>query len=147
MWRHVKEKRNLIEFDLRNVSTKNHKETKRLVLHLEALYLLKTYFTFSLVQYQNSDQEKKSFLKFSFFEGTPRPENFVFIVSPVLQCRIWIQLILQQWTVLIFKIRRISNYWVLFNAFSIFLRLVRYRFVIYRFAGYTFRFFRYRYPQ
>ena len=33
----------------------------------------KTYFVFTLVQYQNSDQEKKSFLKFSFFEGTPRP--------------------------------------------------------------------------
>ena len=59
-----------IEFDLRNVTTKNHKQ-KGLVLRLEALYLLKTYFAFSLVQYQNSDQEKKSFLKFSFFEGTP----------------------------------------------------------------------------
>ena len=47
------------------------KKQKRLVLRLEALYLLKTYFAFSLVQYQNSDQEKKSFLKFSFFEGTP----------------------------------------------------------------------------
>ena len=41
---------------------------KRLVLRLEALYLLKTYFAFSLVQYQNSDQEKKSFLKFSFLK-------------------------------------------------------------------------------
>ena len=49
------------------------KKQKRLVLRLEALYLLKTYFAFSLVQYQNSDQEKKSFLKFSFSEGTPRP--------------------------------------------------------------------------
>ena len=48
-------------------------ETKRLVFRLKALFLLKTHFTFTLVQQQNSDQEKKSFLKFSFFEGTPRP--------------------------------------------------------------------------
>ena len=48
---------------------KNTKKHKWLALRLEALYLVKTYFA----QYQNSDQEKKSFLKFSFFEGTPRP--------------------------------------------------------------------------
>ena len=29
MWRHVKEKRNFIEFDLRNVSGKKHKETSK----------------------------------------------------------------------------------------------------------------------
>ena len=53
---------------------KNIKKHKRLVLRLEALYLVKkTHFAFTLVLYQNSDQEKKSFLKFSFFEGTPRP--------------------------------------------------------------------------
>ena len=67
-------KRNEIVLSLTwEISTKNHKETKKIVLRLEALYLLKTYFAFSLVQYQNSDQEKKSFLKFSFFEGTPWP--------------------------------------------------------------------------
>ena len=49
------------------------KKQKRLVFRLEALYLLKTYFAFSLVQYQNSDQEKKSFLRFLFFEDTPGP--------------------------------------------------------------------------
>ena len=52
---------------------KNIKKHKRLVLRLEALYLVINIFSFTLVQYQNSDQEKKSFLKFSFFEGTPRP--------------------------------------------------------------------------
>ena len=55
------------------LARKNIKKHKRLVLRLEALYLVKTYFAFTLVQYQNSDQEKKSFLKFSFFESTPRP--------------------------------------------------------------------------
>ena len=43
MWRHVKEKRNFIEFDLRNVSAKKHKH-KRFVLRLEALYLVKNVF-------------------------------------------------------------------------------------------------------
>ena len=51
---------------------KNIKKYNRPVLRLEALYLVKTYFAFTLVQYQNSDK-KKSLLKFSFFEGTPRP--------------------------------------------------------------------------
>ena len=47
---------------------------KRLVFYLKALFLLKNaYFAFTLVQLLNSDQEKKSFLKFSFFEGNPRP--------------------------------------------------------------------------
>ena len=47
---------------------------KRLVFYLKALFLLKNaYFAFTLVQLLKSDQEKKSFLKFSFFEGNPRP--------------------------------------------------------------------------
>ena len=56
------------------LARKNINKHKRLVLRLEALDLVKkTHFAFTLVQYQNSDQEKKSFLKCSFFEGTPRP--------------------------------------------------------------------------
>ena len=54
------------------LAQKNIKKHKRLVLRLEPLYLVKKHIL-SLVQYQNSDQEKKSFLKVSFFEGTPRP--------------------------------------------------------------------------
>ena len=41
------------------LARKNIKKHKRLVLRLEALYLVKTYFAFTLVQYQNSGQEKK----------------------------------------------------------------------------------------
>ena len=55
------------------LARKNIKKHKRLALRLEALYLVKTYFAFTLVQYQNPDQEKKLFLKLSFFQGTPRP--------------------------------------------------------------------------
>ena len=46
-----------------------------------------------------------------------------------------------------FKIRGISNYWVLINGFWIRLRFARYRFITYRFVRYTFRFVRYIYPQ
>ena len=55
------------------LARKNLKKHKMLVLRSEALHLVKTYFVFTLAQYQNSDQEKKSFSKFPFFEGTPRP--------------------------------------------------------------------------
>ena len=55
------------------LARKNIKKHKRLVLRLEALYLVKNIFCLYFSPYQNSDQEKKSFLKFSFFEGTPRP--------------------------------------------------------------------------
>ena len=60
----------------KTLARKNIKKQKRLVFHLKALFLLKkTYFAFTLVQQQNSDEDKKSFLKFSFFECTPRPKT------------------------------------------------------------------------
>ena len=48
MWRQVKlkEKRNVIEFDLKKVSAKKHKETNRLVFRLKALFSLKNIFCF-----------------------------------------------------------------------------------------------------
>ena len=69
-----KEKRNVIEFNLRNVSVKKLKETKRARIRLKALFLLKNIFClqFSLIT-KTLIKKKKSFLKFSFFEGTPRP--------------------------------------------------------------------------
>ena len=42
------------------LARKNIKKHERLILRLEALYLVKKHFVFTLVQYQNSDQEKKS---------------------------------------------------------------------------------------
>ena len=73
MWRYVKEKRNVMESKLKNVSTKNRKKWKRLVSRLKALFLLKSTFYLYFGPEANSDEEKESFLKFSFFEGTPRP--------------------------------------------------------------------------
>ena len=58
------------------LARKSIKKQKRLVFRLRALFLLKTYFAFTLVQQQNCGQEKKSLLKFSFSEGTPRPKTF-----------------------------------------------------------------------
>ena len=53
---------------------KNIEKQEGLVFHLKTLFLLKkTSFAFTSVQKSNSDQEEKSFLKFWFFEGTPRP--------------------------------------------------------------------------
>ena len=49
------------------------KNIKGFITFRSIIFSKKTYFAFTLAQYQNSDQEKKSFLKFSFFEGTPRP--------------------------------------------------------------------------
>ena len=64
----------LSSLTLEMLAPKNIKKQKRLVSRLEALYLFKnTYFAFTLVQCQNSDQEKKSFLKFLLFKGTSRP--------------------------------------------------------------------------
>ena len=64
-----------MEFDLKNVSAKKHKETEKGCISLKSIIFAKKkiYFALTLVRQQNSDQEKKSFLKFSFFEGTPRP--------------------------------------------------------------------------
>ena len=69
-----KEKRNVIEFNLRNVSAKKLKETKKVRIRLKALFLLKNIFClqFSLIA-KTLIKKKKKFLKFSFFEGTPRP--------------------------------------------------------------------------
>ena len=69
----LKEKRNVIEFDLKNVRAKKHKETKKACISFKSINFVKQHSAFFLVKQQNSDQEKKSFLKFSCFEGTPRP--------------------------------------------------------------------------
>ena len=51
------------------LARKNIKKHKRLVLRLEALYLVKkTHFAFTLAQYQNSDQEKKVIFKVFVFK-------------------------------------------------------------------------------
>ena len=69
MWRHVKEKRNFIEFDLRNVSAKKHKETlKACITFRSIIFSKKTYFAFTLVQYQNTDQEKSHFQSCRFLK-------------------------------------------------------------------------------
>ena len=90
-----------MEVYLKNISAKNMKKQKRLVFRLKALFLIKKHglslhlskdklyfliksnafkrntslfcFFMFLALMQNSDQEKKPLLKFSFFEGTPRP--------------------------------------------------------------------------
>ena len=50
-----------------------HKKTKKVyILFKSIIFVKKTCFVFILVRWQNSDQEKKLFLRFSFFEGTPR---------------------------------------------------------------------------
>ena len=50
------------------LARKNMNKHKRLVLRLEALDLVKkTHFAFTLVQYQNSDQEKKVIFKVFIF--------------------------------------------------------------------------------
>ena len=49
------------------LARKNIKKHKMLVLRSEALYLVKTYFVFTLAQYQNSDQEKKVIFKVFVF--------------------------------------------------------------------------------
>ena len=58
-----------------------------------------------------------------------------FLVSPVLQCRFWINS--ADW---VSKLDKYRNYWVLINAFWICLSFVKYRFVRYRFVRYWFRF-------
>ena len=71
MSRYVTEKRKVMEFDLRKVSAKKQ---KRLVFCLKALFLLKKHILPLL--YPNSNtliKKKKSFSKFLFFEGAPRP--------------------------------------------------------------------------
>ena len=50
----------------KSVRTENIKKQNKLVSRLRALFLSRNIL--SLVQQQNSDQEKKPFLKFSFFE-------------------------------------------------------------------------------
>ena len=70
----LKEKRNVIEFDLRNVSSEKHKETKKACILFKSIIFVKKHIL-PLLQSSNKSLTKKknSFLKFSFFEGTPRP--------------------------------------------------------------------------
>ena len=50
-----------MEFDLRNVSATNMKKQKKACISFKSIiFYQRTYFAFTLVQWQNSDQEKKS---------------------------------------------------------------------------------------
>ena len=54
------------------LARKNIKKPKRLALRLEALYSVKNIFCLYFSPIPKLWSRKKSFLKFSFFEGTPR---------------------------------------------------------------------------
>ena len=59
---------------------------KKLVLCLKALFFVKYMFFFYFSPIAKLWPRKKSFLKFSFFEGTPRPKLlFLFGVLPEFQ--------------------------------------------------------------
>ena len=76
------------------LARKNIKKHKRLVLRLEALYLVKNifYLYYSPIT-KLWPRKKKLFLKFSFFEGIPRPSLiflsqrniFLFVIAFVLK--------------------------------------------------------------
>ena len=51
----------------KTLARRNIKKQKRLVFRLKASFCLKTYFAFTLVQSQNSDQEKKVIFKVFIF--------------------------------------------------------------------------------
>ena len=49
-----------MELALRNVTPKKHKETKKACFSFKSIiFIKKTYFAFTLAQWQDSDQEKK----------------------------------------------------------------------------------------
>ena len=56
---------------MKNVSAKKHKEIKQACISLESIIFVYVLLYFSPVA--KLWPEKKSFLKFSFFKGTPRP--------------------------------------------------------------------------
>ena len=57
-----------MEFDLRNVSATNMKKQKKACISFKSIiFYQRTYFAFTLVQWQNSDQEKKVIFKVFFF--------------------------------------------------------------------------------
>ena len=57
-----------MEFDLKNVGAKKYKETKQACISFKSIaFVKKTYFAFTLVQQQNSDQEKKVIFKVFVF--------------------------------------------------------------------------------
>ena len=98
MWRHVKEKRNFIKFDLRNVSEKNMKKHKRLVLRLEALYLVKDIFCLYFSPTPKLWSRKKVFKVFVFWRYSKTlMQNCNYNIC---KCR---------WCALIIK--RVKNYW------------------------------------
>ena len=75
MWRQVKlkEKQNVIEYALRNVSAKKHKQIK-VCNSLKGIIFVKKHILPFFSSIAKLTKKKKSFLKFSFFEGTPRPK-------------------------------------------------------------------------
>ena len=50
----LKEKRNVIEFDLKNVNAKKHKETKKACISFKSIFLVKTCFAFILAPKKKS---------------------------------------------------------------------------------------------
>ena len=63
-----------MEFNFRNVCAKKHKVRKKACISFKSIIFAKKH-TLPLL-YSNSKtltKKKKLFLKFSFFEGTPRP--------------------------------------------------------------------------
>ena len=69
MWRQVKlkEKQNVIHFDLRNVSAKTHKETKKAFISFKSIFLLKNIFCLYFSPIANFWPRKKVIFKVFIF--------------------------------------------------------------------------------
>ena len=59
-------------FDLRSVSAKNIDKPKKACISFKGIIFIKKHISFLLLS-NCKTMIKKKFLKFSFFEGTPRP--------------------------------------------------------------------------
>ena len=71
MWRQVKlkEKRNVIEFDLKNVSAKKHKETKKACILFKSIIFVKKHVLHLLMSNSKTLTKKKShFWRFRFLK-------------------------------------------------------------------------------
>ena len=69
MWHHVKEKPNVMEFDLRVFSAKNIKKQKMTYISYKSIIFIKKYI-FPIAKRWSC---KKVIFKVFIFEGTPRP--------------------------------------------------------------------------
>ena len=63
----------LSSFTWETLAKKNIKKQKELAVRLKALFLLKNIFCLFFSPISKLQPQKMSFLKFLFFEGTPRP--------------------------------------------------------------------------